>query len=118
MNTHSLSADCLTEKPTDLTAEIDRGLEALRGVNGREATERYGFGREAVTTWRRRRERGEPILEIRKKNRAALNRLLRGDPLGSRIPGLEGVSGALPSRIAAERARPPATASLDPENVR
>lgn len=62
----------------DWTAQVDRALELLRDMSGGEAATRYGFGRHTITDWRRRRELGEEVVYMHRKNRAALTRLLGG----------------------------------------
>ena len=59
----------------DWTPIVDDALRLLEGVTSREAHIRYGFARETVACWRRRRVRGVPILAVRSGNRRALERL-------------------------------------------
>lgn len=66
------------------------GVVAEQGTSAREASVRYGFGLDSLSGWRRRRARGERILDLRGRNREALERLLGGTaserfPLGTKI---------------------------------
>ena len=59
----------------DWSPIVDEALALLQGLTAKDAHLRYGFARETVASWRRRRLRGEPILAVRSGNRRALERL-------------------------------------------
>lgn len=64
---------------------VDRALALLQGMSAREASARHGFAASTIGDWRRRRSRGDQVLEVRGRNRVALERLLEG-PVAQPIP--------------------------------
>lgn len=71
---------------SDWTKQVDLFLARVRGMPAPEAAARYGLGKEAILSWRRKRERGEPVTGLRAKYQEALVRALDLDVRASTIP--------------------------------
>lgn len=67
------------------TEIVDQALRRLDGLSAREARLLYGFGRETLTDWRRKRAQGKPVLAVRGFNQRALERLM-GDAVRGSVP--------------------------------
>lgn len=73
-------------KTLDWTKQVDLFLARVKGMSAPEVASRYGLGKEAILSWRRKRERGESVTGLRQKYQEALLRALDLEVRASTIP--------------------------------
>lgn len=70
----------------DWTPLVDRFLAKIEGMTSGEAAARFGLGAAAVTAWRVKRRRGDPVLGLRAKYHEPLLRALETEGPTDTIP--------------------------------
>jgi hypothetical protein len=71
---------------TDWTAMVDQALQKLEGLDASAAARRSGISAEMILNWRRRRRQNEPIQNVHRHKRGALERFVELDDTPARIP--------------------------------
>ena len=92
----------------DWTEQVDDFLARVKGMPASEVAARYGVGKEAVLSWRRKRDRGDAVTGLRAKYQEALLRALELDVRVATIPILKPVKFRRATRTVTKTRRAPA----------